>query len=983
MAGGTIASLNAALRWDLDDFDRGTAHIEGTFGRLRDFVGGVADSIVAAGRRMTLGITLPLAGLAVYTVKAASDAEELQSAFDYTFGAMAETMNEWAVATGDAMGRSTQEMQRGAFALGGLFNAAAPTREAAAQLSQQFVELAQDAGSFFNVPFDDALDRIRAGLIGEAEPMRRFNVFLSDMAVQAKAAELGLVGEGEELNENGKIMARAALIAQGLADAHGDVERTSESLENQTRSLGAEFEELRVEMGEMLIPMFKTLVQVGRTVVAWFNELPEGVKRGILIFAAFAAAAGPVLLVLTTLAKLVLPLLLVNMGPLFLAISALINPFGTLVVMAGKLFVEFGGIGAVLSRILPLFLRFAGPIGVVITLFLLFKDTIADALETVWEYAKKSLGPEVQGLFSAMARLAQALLRAWDSLAGTKLGRSLGELLEMVQALAGYLIKFFGSAVVIAIEVVIDALVWFVNMATDVVNAITALINGDWAGAWFHIGKIAGDTMRTIADWIDWIFPKLAAFLRMKALAFGSEEPTTGNAPGGGNEPTDPGNGANPYAGGDYSAPGKASPSRRRGRTGPTAEALADRREEIRLEHELAVARQRGDIEAVRRLERELDLKDQIDRYEQAGIDKAQARAAAAKDMLQLDQARAEARARELDQHERSIDLDLAELRNDHEMLRALQDEEFLEQRILDYRELGIGLAEAEKRAQLDLLDLEEARADATARRHADAALAHDIELARLRGDFDQADRLYELGRIRDRTDELRRDGLNEADARAQAMREASDRTQAHIQGNFRDAFRSGLRAALDGDLKGFFENWLEDASFDALSRVLDRLADSLANLIAGQSGGGGGLLGSIFGAITGIAGIAGGGSAHGVGNSIGSGHTNRLPGFSTGGWGRIKGFSGIDQNVLSLNGNPIARVSDGELLNVSKGEPGGGGGDLTIRLGPGLEAEWLRKSAGQTVKIVEATAPAMLRTASAKTRRDAARPIMPGGQTG
>src|SRR5690606_2456337 len=132
----------------------------------------------------------------------------------------------------------------------------------------------------------------------------------SEAAVEAKALELGLIKTGEELNENGKIMARAALIADGLADAQGDVERTSDSLENQTRSLRAEFEELRVELGEILIPMFKTLVEVGRVVVAWFNELPDGVKRGILIFAAFAAAAGPMLMVVTTLAKVALPLLL-------------------------------------------------------------------------------------------------------------------------------------------------------------------------------------------------------------------------------------------------------------------------------------------------------------------------------------------------------------------------------------------------------------------------------------------------------------------------------------------------------------------------------------------------------------------------------------------------------------------------------------------------------------------------------------------------
>jgi|GEM_PF-2672389 len=82
------------------------------------------------------------------------------------------------------------------------------------------------------------------------------------------------------------------------------------------------------------------------------------------------------------------------------------------------------------------------------------------------------------------------------------------------------------------------------------------------------------------------------------------------------------------------------------------------------------------------------------------------------------------------------------------------------------------------------------------------------------------------------------------------------------------------------------------------------------------------------------------------------------------------------------------------ELVNLPRGSQvttnrelrsmaGGGGGELSIRLGSGLEAEWLRKSGMQTVQIVEATAPQIAGASSARARRDASRPIMPGGVTG
>ena len=52
------------------------------------------------------------------------------------------------------------------------------------------------------------------------------------------------------------------------------------------------------------------------------------------------------------------------------------------------------------------------------------------------------------------------------------------------------------------------------------------------------------------------------------------------------------------------------------------------------------------------------------------------------------------------------------------------------------------------------------------------------------------------------------------------------------------------------------------------------------------------------------------------------SGAASRVPGFSTGGSFKVRGFSGVDRNILSLNGTPVARVSQNEIVDVRKGEP-------------------------------------------------------------
>lgn len=57
---------------------------------------------------------------------------------------------------------------------------------------------------------------------------------------------------------------------------------------------------------------------------------------------------------------------------------------------------------------------------------------------------------------------------------------------------------------------------------------------------------------------------------------------------------------------------------------------------------------------------------------------------------------------------------------------------------------------------------------------------------------------------------------------------------------------------------------------------------------------------------------------ANAVGNFMGGGGgAAKLPGFATGGTIKVGGMSGVDRNLLSLNGMPIAKVSMGERIQV------------------------------------------------------------------
>ena len=976
---GTIANLSASLRWDLDDFQRGTGFVEGTFNNIIGLAGKVGDAVSNAGRKMTAGLTLPLAGLGVLFTKTASDASELQSAFDYTFGAMAGRMNRWAEESGDAMGRATSEMQQGALAFGQLFKAAAPTEAAAARLSQRFTELAQDAASFYNTDFDTAMGKIRSGLTGESEPLRDFGVFLDETSVKAKAVEMGLVAAGQEVNEYGKIMARSALIAEGLAAAQGDVDRTSSGLANRVRKIRGDLRELAEEIGGYLEPYAQKLAGAIERVVGWFKALPEGVKRAAVGFGIIVAAVGPLSIALSALAVTILPMVLVNMGPLFAVISGIVNPIGTLVVMAGKLATEFGGMGAVLRLLGGALLRVAGPIGIVVGLLQFFGDDILRGMQRFGQYVSNAFGNGFRTLFASLRDAIERVSDALQGLMETPFGEFLQEAIRWIGIFLEGIITVAGYLTGTLISAVFEVFSGIVDIVGGVVETIVKLLTMDWAGAWDAAVQTVGRAIIRIGQWVENLWPWLGGMIQMLGRLTGAElsVPGTPGKPASGGGPAND----NPadLKGGNYAAPGKPAKPKaaKQGRAGTTAEDLAEQREAIKLEQQLAVAREANDRDAIRALERKRDLLDRIDRYERAGLSNAAARTAAEKDMVEIDQARRAALEEFLSDRRVETEYQIAVLNNDYQHLRYLDEEEALKDRINELSREGMNLASAETTARAELAQIEEARADAAARRLRDQQAAHEMELARLRGDSEDSLRARDEDvRLRERIEDLTDGGrMSRTDAEAQAMREAAERSQAQMQGTFRDAFRNGLHAAMDGNLGDFFEGWMRERSFNALSRVLDRLADSFANLLSNTNGGGGGLFGAILGAF-------GLGGSKAPTDLLGSTPYSG-PGFASGGSFRIKGHPGIDKNLLSLNGNPIARVSSGEIMDVRRGEPKGGGGELSIRLGPGLEAEWMRKSAGQTVQIMQAAGPGMMSAASAQARRDAARPAMPGGLTG
>lgn len=231
-----------------------TVRIVGDPGPLQNTLKGLGGKVKRFAKVAAAAGAAAAVGFGVKALKAASDLNETLSKTQEVFGGAADQVTGFADDMADAFGLPKQEMLDAASNIGLVAKASGLSEDAAAGMSTEMAQLAADASSFFNVPLPQALEKIRSGLVGEAEPLRSFGVLLSAAAVESKAVEMGIAAAGEELTEQQKVMARSAIITDQMSEASGDLEKTQGSLANRVKALKGRFENFAAEFGMRLLP---------------------------------------------------------------------------------------------------------------------------------------------------------------------------------------------------------------------------------------------------------------------------------------------------------------------------------------------------------------------------------------------------------------------------------------------------------------------------------------------------------------------------------------------------------------------------------------------------------------------------------------------------------------------------------------------------------------------------------------------------------
>lgn len=251
--------------------------------------------VSSAGNTLTLGVTTPIVGIGIAATKMAMEAVESENLFEVSMGKMAGAARQWSEQLRKELGLNAFELRKNVGTFNAMLSSMGMTEKQAYQMSTTLTKLAYDMASFYNLDPTEAFDKLRAGISGEAEPLKALGILVNDNTIKTYAYTHGIAKQGKELTEQQKVLARYGVIMEQTKKAQGDLARTLDSPTNKLRVQKEQLKQTAIELGQKLIPLLNKGMDILKPIVDYISNLNDEQKEIIIKMGMIAAAAGPVL----------------------------------------------------------------------------------------------------------------------------------------------------------------------------------------------------------------------------------------------------------------------------------------------------------------------------------------------------------------------------------------------------------------------------------------------------------------------------------------------------------------------------------------------------------------------------------------------------------------------------------------------------------------------------------------------------------------
>lgn len=332
------------------------------------------------------------------------------------------------------------------------------TEGAAAAMAQYGLKFFDAAGQMKSMgEIAEMLRTKLGGLSDEAKTQVLTKLFGTD----AMRTAIGLMDQGAAgLDKIAKAIA--------AADAAAQAAKRMEGLKGQMEQLRGAFEDLGIAIGKsgVLDAVTGIVKGLGDLTERLAGADPALIRIGVAI-AAVAAAIGPLAIVA---------------GAAVSAVGAILGALAA------------PGAAAVIAAV-------AVGVAAVGAAFLIFGDEIVPALKSFGQALQDTIGPKLQPLFEALKGLVASLSATFDAVFGGD-----GNLKILLTGFGELIARVFGVAV--------DLLTGAINVISEVLQTLAAVLRGDASAAFKHFGSIVPAAAKAISAAFKTLFPEVVAAVK-------------------------------------------------------------------------------------------------------------------------------------------------------------------------------------------------------------------------------------------------------------------------------------------------------------------------------------------------------------------------------------------------------------------------------------------------------------------------------------
>ena len=396
--------------------------------------------------------------LAAASSNANTNVSMLGESFKYAApvaGALGISAEDTSIALGLMANAGIKASQAGTALRTGLTNLSKPTKQMETYMDKYNIALVQNADGSINLR--ETMVSLREKMSGLSETEQA----AAASAIFGKNSMAGWLAIINSSDQDFDKLTSAIDNCDGSAEAMAAT--MQDNLAGQITILKSALQELMIQIGDALMPTIRNLVSHIQSFVEKLQQMDEGTRNTILKLAAFAAAIGPVLLVVGKLTA--------GIGKGLQAISSLGKGILTFVNQA-KLGVGAGGkLAAAISGI-------TAPVAAVIAV----AAVLTAAFVHLWNTNEEFRDKVISIWESVKAKFSEAANKITDAI--NSLGFSFGDLGQAISAAWDWLCNALEPIVTAVLQAIGDTVESLIDVVSGVIQVIVGLIKGFKDGDW-------------------------------------------------------------------------------------------------------------------------------------------------------------------------------------------------------------------------------------------------------------------------------------------------------------------------------------------------------------------------------------------------------------------------------------------------------------------------------------------------------------------